>query len=296
MWCAVPPPPDADQLITLMGYESQQYNVQTSDGYILTVFRIPTRRHQTIEDNNTPGCSNIDSQQGYCTGPPVLLSHMLGSSCEIFLVNGPENSPALFLANSGYDVWLINLRGNYHSRNHTTFDADADEEFWEFTMDDHIEDYRATVEFIIQMTGYSQVSFLGYDHGATTMMMALSDDPDWFTPRVSVFLALAPMTTMQHATNPMVNNVMNMEFLGSLIDSGVNEISQNSCFNERVPYDTIWRMVVGPVVKVNSFEDDYNDEIDNFQAFNKFLIYFVTGSNLNEYIQYAQMRAASKLN
>jgi lysosomal acid lipase/cholesteryl ester hydrolase len=163
---------------------------------------------------------------------------MLGSSCEIFLVNGPENSPALFLANSGYDVWLINLRGNYHSRGHVTLDADADEEFWEFTMDDHIEDYRATVEFITQMTGYSQMSFVGYDHGATTMMMALSDDPEWFTPRVSVLISLAPMTTMQHATNPM-NNVIDIDAMELLIDSRIGQTIQNNCFGENLAYNTI---------------------------------------------------------
>jgi hypothetical protein len=53
-------------------------------------------------------------------------------------------------------------------------------------------------------------------------------------------------------------------------------------------------MVVWPIVTVNSLQDDYIGEIDNFGALKKFLMYFVSGINFNEFIQYAQMSTAGK--
>jgi lysosomal acid lipase/cholesteryl ester hydrolase len=174
---------------------------------------------------------NTDSEQGYCTGQPVILSHLIGSSGEDFIVNGPVLSPAYFLANSGLDVWLINLRGNYHSRRHVDLDPDSDPRFWEYTLDNHIEDYRATIDYIIRLTGYQQVSIVGMAHGAATTMMALSDDPEWFTLRVNVFVALAPVTTLQSMTHPLFSMLFNQDVMEMFSFMGLGQVTETSCFS-----------------------------------------------------------------
>jgi hypothetical protein len=39
---------------------------------------------------------------------------------------------AYILADSGYDVWLFNTRGNVYSRRHKFLDPDKDATYWDF--------------------------------------------------------------------------------------------------------------------------------------------------------------------
>lgn len=65
--------------------------------------------------------------------PAVLLLHGLISSCEDFVVSGPERGLGFLLADNGFDVWLGNSRGNFHSRKHVRLDPDVDRRsFWNF--------------------------------------------------------------------------------------------------------------------------------------------------------------------
>ena len=48
-----------------------------------------------------------------------------------------------------YDVWMMNARGNYFSRDHLWLNPDTQEEFWDFSVEELAEkDLKACVEFV----------------------------------------------------------------------------------------------------------------------------------------------------
>lgn len=61
-----------------------------------------------------------------------MFIHGQCGCAENFINSGPNSSTAYFLADQGYDVWLMNTKGNLNGRAHVTKDPDKDEDFWNF--------------------------------------------------------------------------------------------------------------------------------------------------------------------
>ncbi|CAL8145985.1 unnamed protein product [Orchesella dallaii] len=112
--------PEADkniaQIATENGFLFEVYNATTSDGYILTTFRIP-------------GGPKSEARKGK---PAVLLLHGLGGSSETWIALPNDKNLAFMLANAGWDVWLANNRGSTFSNKHITLNPDFDLNYWEF--------------------------------------------------------------------------------------------------------------------------------------------------------------------
>jgi lysosomal acid lipase/cholesteryl ester hydrolase len=65
------------------------------------------------------------------------MVHGILQSSFRFVLNGPEKAPAYQLADSDlFDVWLLNVRGNSFSREHSWLDADSSLEFWNFSFEE----------------------------------------------------------------------------------------------------------------------------------------------------------------
>lgn len=96
------------------GYPLEKYTIETEDGYILTTFRIPHGKNSTA------------------VGTPILFVPGTGGCSENFLILGENDAIAYYLADRGFDIWLMNQRGTTHSRKHKFLDATKDPEYWEF--------------------------------------------------------------------------------------------------------------------------------------------------------------------
>lgn len=103
------------------GYPVESHIVRTKDDYLLTLHHIPYGKKE----------DPVYSAQH--TKPVVLLQHGFLWSSMAWVVMGPERSLSYLLADSGYDVWVGNSRGNIYSRKHIKYSPDKEKEmFWNF--------------------------------------------------------------------------------------------------------------------------------------------------------------------
>jgi pimeloyl-ACP methyl ester carboxylesterase len=182
----------APELIEAEGFRCEEHVVTTPDGYILTLHRIVRdaaakgrpamprhHAHQepTCRSEPTPfrARPTVGGCEGTCEGPPpVLFVHGLMQSSEVWLLGGRAASLPMRLASrssahgQAYDVWLVNIRGNFYSQKHLRLSPDQDE-FWAFDLDSIARyDVPCTIKYVLAATGYNKLAVVGFSQGEGT--------------------------------------------------------------------------------------------------------------------------------
>ncbi len=136
----------------------EEHEIQTADGYILTVFRVPGKANET--------------HLGETRRQPVIMQHGLLDDAGTWFFNNATLDLSLELVDMGYDIWAPNSRGTVYSNKHISLN-NTDKAFWNFTLH-HMGQYDvpANVHYILNYTGFDKIVHIGHSQGTTQWFIA----------------------------------------------------------------------------------------------------------------------------
>ncbi|KAJ4436515.1 hypothetical protein ANN_16546 [Periplaneta americana] len=170
------------ELIQKYGYPAETHEVLTTDGYFLTMHRIPPRR----------GANR----------PVVLLVHGLLCSSADWVVTGPNNGLGYILSDAGYDVWLGNTRGNVYSKRHLHLSPN-DKEFWNYSWHEMgVYDVPAMVDHALNVSRQRSLYYIGHSMGGTDFYVYASTYPA-YNSKIRLMVGLAPASYSYNTSNPL---------------------------------------------------------------------------------------------
>ncbi|XP_050674374.1 lipase 1-like [Leptidea sinapis] len=195
------------ELANKYGHETEEYEVTTDDGYLLTIFRIKTK----------------------CVTPrpyPIVLLHGIMDSADAWILAGPELGLGYILANNCYDVWAANHRGNQYSRKHIKLNPNTDFEFWNYSIDEHgYYDLPAIIDHVLNASNKEKVYFIGHSQGTTDFFIMTSIRPE-YNNKIHLSIQLAPVAYLKHLKIPLANFAAKQtELIKNILDDiGLQEL------------------------------------------------------------------------
>ncbi|GMS92673.1 hypothetical protein PENTCL1PPCAC_14848, partial [Pristionchus entomophagus] len=170
-------------MIRHWGYTVETHEAITDDGYILSLLRIPHGRR-------TRGFISP------CRRSPILFIHGLSTHAAEFVINPPESSPGMILAEAGFDVFLLSHRGTRYSQRHLNLTKD-DPAFWKFTFDDFAKyDVPSAIDRVLKLNGASSLFYIGHSQGTLIGFLMLAEKPE-YNSKVRALFQLAPIGTLK---------------------------------------------------------------------------------------------------
>ncbi|KAL4988439.1 Alpha/Beta hydrolase protein [Aspergillus falconensis] len=191
---------DFAEICSIYGYEAEEHIVQTGDGYLLGLHRLPNRKG---EESQT-----VNQGEGSVRKKVVYLHHGLMMCSEVWVCLTDEERCLPFqLVERGYDVWLGNNRGNKYSKKSTRH-SPLSNEFWDFSIDQFaFHDIPDSINYILDLTGQPSLSYIGFSQGTAQAFATLSIHPQ-LNQKIDVFVALAPAMAPARISNPVVDSLM----------------------------------------------------------------------------------------
>eukprot|EP00359_Climacostomum_virens_P003276 CAMPEP_0204903692 /NCGR_PEP_ID=MMETSP1397-20131031/4424_1 /ASSEMBLY_ACC=CAM_ASM_000891 /TAXON_ID=49980 /ORGANISM="Climacostomum Climacostomum virens, Strain Stock W-24" /LENGTH=384 /DNA_ID=CAMNT_0052072381 /DNA_START=6 /DNA_END=1160 /DNA_ORIENTATION=- len=211
---------DFPALAKLCGYNVETHTVTTSDGYILTVFRIPGKVGEAINKSM----------------PVALLQHGLIDSSDTWITNDENLAPGFKMVDAGFDVWFGNNRGNRYSHSHTTLKP-SKSVYWQFTWQ-HMATYDlpAMIDYILQQTGKSKLVYIGHSEGTLQMFALLAEQPA-YADKLNIYIALAPIGTVRNMDVNLINIAAHTGLIDAITVLGIDEFLPWTSTGSNLIYD-----------------------------------------------------------
>lgn len=193
------------------GYAGYNYTVQTSDGYILDIFRVyksssSSNSNEQTKDSSSSSSSSSSSEE--TERPVMLLMHGFLSSSDDFILPGiNENRMAFYFADKGYDVFIGNVRGNIYGRRHKSLNPERDAAFWQFCWDEiGTRDLPAIIDKILTVTGQSRLYYVGHMQGSTVFYVMASEMPE-YNSKIYKMASVGPVAYLGQSDNPVLKQI-----------------------------------------------------------------------------------------
>jgi pimeloyl-ACP methyl ester carboxylesterase len=170
-----------EELILEKGFQTQIYQSQTIDGCTITTHRI------------LPNVKNENNDR------VVFLQHGLMESPSVYVAY--ESSLCIQLASMGYDVWMGNNRSTVYGQDNQSDNS----EFWEFTIDDIIQnDLICQIDTILRTTGTKKLAFFGQSQGCGQLIGTLHNHPE-MKKKLSFVGLITPGVCIRTPDNPILH-------------------------------------------------------------------------------------------
>ncbi|XP_011296882.1 lipase 3-like [Fopius arisanus] len=255
------------EIIRRAGYPAESYTVQTGDGYLLTMHRIPND-----------------------TGYPVFLQHGFLSSSADWTFTGKGRALAYLLSDAGFDVWLGNYRGNTYSRSHIYLTPEF-HEFWDFSWHEMgIYDMPAMIQHVYNYRKLPLI-YIGHSVGTTALFVMAANRPDMHD-KIRLAICYAPVAIVTHWKSPvrfLAPFARTFEFLSVI--TGYKEIlSRNPASNLVSRWLCSWLRIQQAVCETIIFSQvgpDYS-ELD-LDIIPNLVAHFPAGSSSKALLHYLQV-------
>jgi len=176
-------------LVLPFGYPLETYPAETSDGFVLRLYRIPYGKTNSTK---------------YSKDKPVVLLHhgvTLASNC--FVCLDPVSSMGFYLADAGFDVWMANTRANTYSRGNRYY-RNSENAYWYNSIDElALIDLPTQIDYILTKTGKTSLAFVGHSQGCTLPLMLLSEHPE-YNEKIWLLMMLGAVTYPEYLQAPFL--------------------------------------------------------------------------------------------
>jgi len=200
-----------EDVVKLKKYPIEKHIVQTEDGYLLTVFRIPG------------GKNEVDYNQK--NKQIVYLQHGLFDSSDCWITNHEKLSIAFILANRGFDVWLGNSRGNKYSRAHVEISPE-EEKFWDYSFHEMgLKDLPASLNFIMDKTqSKRKIIYIGHSQGGAMILAGLSVNLEYFKEKLLCVIGLSPASRIDNVSSNFFLFLANYDLDEKVLRYNIHEV------------------------------------------------------------------------